>query len=96
VIRRGVQVIALGALAVVTLVNCAAVSVGGRVAGVLTSFKVVPSLFLLVAGWLLVNTLVATPTQAAAGLFLMMLGLPFYFYWSRRAAPVDGVARQRN
>lgn len=47
-------------------------------------YPVVPSLFLLIAGWLLVNSLVTTPRQALAGLFLMGLGLPFYFYWSRR------------
>ena len=46
-------------------------------------YPVVPLLFLLVAGWLLVNTLLTAPTRSFAGLFLMALGLPFYFYWSR-------------
>ena len=54
-------------------------------------YPVVPTLFLLVAGWLLVNTLMTTPRQALAGLFLMVLGLPFYFYWSRRADRVEEV-----
>jgi APA family basic amino acid/polyamine antiporter len=45
-------------------------------------YPLVPAVFLLVAGWLLVNTLVTTPKQALAGLLLMLLGLPFYFYWS--------------
>ncbi len=45
-------------------------------------YPVVPALFLLVAGWLIVNTVVATPRQALAGLGLMTLGLPFYWYWS--------------
>ena len=36
--------------------------------------------------WLLINTLVTAPSQALAGLVLMALGLPFYWYWSRAAA----------
>jgi basic amino acid/polyamine antiporter, APA family len=52
-------------------------------------YPVVPGVFLLVAGWLLVNTLLTTPRQALAGLVLMVLGLPFYFYWAReRPTPV--------
>lgn len=43
-------------------------------------YPVVPILFLLVAGWLLINTLLTTPVQAFAGLFLILLGLPVYFY----------------
>jgi APA family basic amino acid/polyamine antiporter len=46
-------------------------------------YPVVPVLFLLVSGWLLLNTLYATPKQAFAGLGLILLGLPFYAYWSR-------------
>jgi APA family basic amino acid/polyamine antiporter len=53
-------------------------------------YPVVPVLFLLVAGWLVANTLLTTPRQALAGLGLMALGLPFYWYWSRRSAPVLG------
>ena len=47
-------------------------------------YPVVPGMFLVIAGWLLVNALVTTPRQALAGLGLMLLGLPFYSYWSRR------------
>jgi len=46
-------------------------------------YPVVPALFLLVSGWLIVNTLFTTPARALAGLGLMALGLPFYWYWSR-------------
>jgi APA family basic amino acid/polyamine antiporter len=46
-------------------------------------YPVVPALFLVVAGWLIVNTLMTTPGRALAGLGLMALGLPFYWYWSR-------------
>jgi len=48
-------------------------------------YPVVPALFLLVSGWLIVNTLLTTPGRALAGLGLMALGLPFYWYWKRDA-----------
>jgi len=47
-------------------------------------YPVVPILFLLVAGFLVINTLLTTPGRAFAGLGLMALGLPFYWYWSRQ------------
>jgi APA family basic amino acid/polyamine antiporter len=46
-------------------------------------YPVVPILFLLVAGWLIVNTFMATPGRAMAGVGLMLAGLPFYWYFSR-------------
>lgn len=46
-------------------------------------YPVVPALALGVTAWLLLNTLVTAPRQALAGLALMALGLPFYWYWSR-------------
>jgi APA family basic amino acid/polyamine antiporter len=42
----------------------------------------VPLIFILVAGWLIVNTLTATPRQALAGLSIILLGLPVYGYWA--------------
>jgi APA family basic amino acid/polyamine antiporter len=44
----------------------------------------VPILFLLVAGWLIISTLLTTSERALAGVGLMLAGLPFYWYWSRR------------
>lgn len=46
-------------------------------------YPVVPVLFLMVAGWLVVNTVVTTPGRAMAGVGFMLLGLPFYWYWTR-------------
>jgi basic amino acid/polyamine antiporter, APA family len=46
-------------------------------------YPVVPVVFLAVTAWLLINTLVAAPVQAAAGLAVMALSLPFYAFWSR-------------
>jgi APA family basic amino acid/polyamine antiporter len=45
-------------------------------------YPVVPVLFLLVTGWLLINTLLTTPKQALIGLALILLGLPVYYYWA--------------
>jgi APA family basic amino acid/polyamine antiporter len=47
-------------------------------------YPVVPVLFLLVAGWLLINTLWTSPTQSFTGLGLIVLGLPVYYYLSSR------------
>jgi len=48
-------------------------------------YPVVPILFLLVAGWLLINTIVTSPTQSLAGIFLIALGLPVYYYLTRKS-----------
>ncbi len=46
-------------------------------------YPVTPALFLLVTALLLVNTITTAPRQALAGLGLLALGLPFYWYWTR-------------
>ncbi len=46
-------------------------------------YPVVPILFLIVTAWLLGNTLWTTPRQAFAGLGLIALGLPVYWYCAR-------------
>jgi hypothetical protein len=38
---------------------------------------VIPVVFVLVAFWLTINTLVARPVESATGLILIALGLPF-------------------
>jgi hypothetical protein len=38
-------------------------------------------LFLLAAGWLIVNTFMATPRQAMIGAGIIALGLPLYWYF---------------
>lgn len=43
-------------------------------------YPIVPILFLLVAGWLLINTMITAPQQSFAGIFLILLGLPVYYY----------------
>jgi APA family basic amino acid/polyamine antiporter len=43
-------------------------------------YPVVPILFLIVAAWLLVNTMITAPLQAFVGIFLILSGLPVYYY----------------
>lgn len=43
-------------------------------------YPVIPALFLLVAAYLLINTLITAPTQSFIGIFLILLGLPVYYY----------------
>ena len=48
-------------------------------------YPVTPILFLVVVSYLLVNAFVTAPVQAFTGIGLILLGLPFYWYWTRRA-----------
>jgi basic amino acid/polyamine antiporter, APA family len=56
-------------------------------------YPVVPVLFLIVAGWLLVNTLVTAPWRSVTGVILILLGLPVYQYFAR-ANRVEYEARE--
>ncbi len=47
-------------------------------------YPIIPLVFVLVALWLIVNTLFTKPVESVVGLVLMALGLPLYAYFSRR------------
>ena len=47
-------------------------------------YPVMPAVYLLVAGWLLVNTMQTAPTQSFIGIGLILLGLPFYYYFNKK------------
>ncbi len=49
-------------------------------------YPVVPVLFILGAGILLVTTAVERPRESAMGIGLILAGVPFYAYWKRQAA----------
>ena len=56
-----------------------------------SGYPVVPVLFLIGAAALEFSTLRDRPVQSLAGIALILLGLPFYFYWKRRLSlPPDG------
>ena len=48
-------------------------------------YPVVPIVFVLVAVWLVFNSVQAYPVESAAGLLLIALGLPFYMFFQLRA-----------
>jgi len=50
-------------------------------------YPVVPVLFVLVALALILSTLVDSPRESIMGIGLIILGLPFYFYWKARLDP---------
>ncbi|HXG71073.1 MAG TPA: amino acid permease [Gemmatimonadaceae bacterium] len=49
-------------------------------------YPFVPILFILVATWLVINTLRTNPVESGAGLVLIALGIPFYLYFRRNRA----------
>ena len=50
-------------------------------------YPVVPGLFLFATAYLVVNTFIATPGRALAGVGIIALGLPVYAYYARRLPP---------
>src|SRR5688500_7415288 len=52
-------------------------------------YPIVPVVFLLVAGWLLINTMMTAPTQAFIGIGLIILGLPVYYYLVSKGNRID-------
>ena len=50
-------------------------------------YPVIPALYIGVILFLLINTFIAMPERSAAGLLLVLLGLPVYSYYSRKIAP---------
>jgi APA family basic amino acid/polyamine antiporter len=47
-------------------------------------YPVVPAVFVVVAIWLVINTLWSSPIESAAGVVVIALGLPVYLYLRRR------------
>jgi len=48
-------------------------------------YPVVPVVFLLVAAWLLINTIITSPIQSFTGIALIILGMPVYYYLNKRS-----------
>jgi len=46
-------------------------------------YPFVPILFVVVATWFVINTIVSQTDDSMVGLLLLLVGLPFYFYWER-------------
>ena len=58
-------------------------------------YPVVPALFVVVAVWLVVNSLSATPVESVAGLVMIAIGLPFYLFFRRSGWLTRARTRQR-
>ncbi|MDX1498827.1 MAG: amino acid permease [Woeseiaceae bacterium] len=54
-------------------------------------YPVLPALFLVATAYLLVNTVMATPLRALAGVGLIVAGLPVFGYFARRADNLDAI-----
>ncbi len=52
-------------------------------------YPIIPMIFLLVTAALLVNTFIAAPREALRGVAVLAAGLPFYWYFARRAPPAE-------
>lgn len=50
-------------------------------------YPVVPGVFVLASIAVVISTLVQSPRESVAGLLLLALGLPAFWYWRRHAAP---------
>ena len=47
-------------------------------------YPIVPAVFIIFCIFLIGNTLIARPREASIGLFLILLGIPFYFWFSKK------------
>ncbi len=50
------------------------------------AYPFVPAIFVLGSFYIVVNTLAERPTESLAGLGLLVIGLPVYWYWTRQGA----------
>ena len=47
-------------------------------------YPVMPLLFIVALSGLLINTLVNKPVESIAGLGIVVIGIPVYYYWRRK------------
>ena len=52
-------------------------------------YPILPGLFVLFCAVLIVNTILSRPREAAIGIVLILIGIPFYFYFTRRSGLSD-------
>ncbi len=47
-------------------------------------YPMVPFLFIVAFSGILINTLVHKPVESIAGLGIVVIGIPVYYYWGRK------------
>ena len=52
-------------------------------------YPILPGLFVIFCAVLIVNTILSRPREAAIGIVLILIGVPFYFYFTRRSGRSD-------
>jgi APA family basic amino acid/polyamine antiporter len=52
-------------------------------------YPFVPWIFIIALAGILVNTLIKKPVESLTGLALMAIGIPVYFMWKKRRAPLN-------
>jgi len=57
-------------------------------------YPLVPVLFVAAAFVLLLSTAIDRPRESLMGIGLILLGLPFYFYWRKRVQKITGRIRR--
>jgi APA family basic amino acid/polyamine antiporter len=50
-------------------------------------YPLTPLFFVAISVWFVANTLIEKPSQAWAGIALLALGIPVYYYWKRKNTP---------
>lgn len=57
-------------------------------------YPIVPLIYIIFCAIFLSNTLMTRPREAGIGLFLILIGTPFYYYWKRKYGDAEiGVAK---
>jgi basic amino acid/polyamine antiporter, APA family len=61
-------------------------------------YPLMPLIFVLVAIWLIINTLINRPVESVAGLVLIALGLPLYLYyrWQKRRKVIPEELKEKS
>jgi basic amino acid/polyamine antiporter, APA family len=59
-----------------------------------TGYPVLPAIYILLTSIWTVNTIIARPRESLGGLLLVLIGIPGYFYWSRRRSSAEAVRQQ--
>ncbi len=52
-------------------------------------YPVTPILFIAIAVWFVINTLIERPAESWAGLIFLALGVPVYYFWKRLNKPTS-------